>query len=61
MATKVNFLQYTCRFRINHKTLYSQIYPGPQCGSWTILDNGIGTVKCKVHYNKRLHPPVCYH
>ena len=35
MATKLNFLQYTYRFRINHKTLYSQTFPGPHFGSWT--------------------------
>ena len=29
MATKLNFLPYTYRFRINHKTLYSQTFPGP--------------------------------
>ena len=32
---KLNFLQYTYRIRINHKTLYSQTFPGPQFGSWT--------------------------
>ena len=36
MATKLNFLQYTYRFRINHKTLYSQTFPGPHFGPWTI-------------------------
>ena len=36
MATKLNFLQYTYRIRINHKTLYSQTFPGPHFGSWTI-------------------------
>ena len=36
MATKLNFLQYTYRFRINHKTLYSHTFPGPHFGSWTI-------------------------
>ena len=35
VATKLNFLQYTFRFRINHKTLYSQTFPGPHFGSWT--------------------------
>ena len=35
MATNLNFLQYTYRFRINHKTLYSQTFPGPHFGSWT--------------------------
>ena len=35
MATKLDFLQYTYRFRINHKTLYSQTFPGPYFGSWT--------------------------
>ena len=35
MATKLNFLQYTYRIRINHKTLYSQTFPGPHFGSWT--------------------------
>ena len=35
VATKLNFLQYTYRFRINHKTLYSQTFPGPHFGSWT--------------------------
>ena len=35
MATKLNFLQYTYRFRINHKTLYSQTFLGPHFGSWT--------------------------
>ena len=39
MATKLNFLQYTYRFRINHKTLYSQTFPGPHFGSWTIMKN----------------------
>ena len=38
MVTKLNFLQYTYRFRINHKTLYSQTFPGPHFGSWTILN-----------------------
>ena len=28
VATKLNFLQYTYRFRINHKTFYSQTFPG---------------------------------
>ena len=36
VATKLNFLQYKYRFRINHKTLYSQTFPGPHFGSWTI-------------------------
>ena len=36
MATKLNFLQYTYRIRINNKTLYSQTFPGPHFGSWTI-------------------------
>ena len=36
VATKLNFLQYTYRFGINHKTLYSQTFPGPHFGSWTI-------------------------
>ena len=35
MTTKLNFLQYTNGFRINHKTLYSQTFPGPHFGSWT--------------------------
>ena len=35
VATKLNFLEYTYRFRINHKTLYSQTFPGPHFGSWT--------------------------
>ena len=35
VATKLNFLQYTYRFGINHKTLYSQTFPGPHFGSWT--------------------------
>ena len=35
VATKLNFLQYTYRIRINHKTLYSQTFPGPHFGSWT--------------------------
>ena len=35
VATKLNFLQYTYRFSINHKTLYSQTFPGPHFGSWT--------------------------
>ena len=29
VATKLNFLQHTYRVRINHKTLYSQNFPGP--------------------------------
>ena len=33
MATKLNFFQYNYRFRINHKTLYSQTFPGPHFGS----------------------------
>ena len=37
MATKLNFLQYTYRIRINHKTLYSQTFPGPHFGSWTTM------------------------
>ena len=37
MATKLNFLQYTYRFRVNHKTLYSQTFPGPNFGSWTSI------------------------
>ena len=28
VATKLNFLQYTYRSRINHRTLYSQTFPG---------------------------------
>ena len=28
VATKLNFLQYTNRFRIDHKTLYSQTFQG---------------------------------
>ena len=36
VATKLNFLQYTYRLRINHKTLYSQTFPGPHFGSWTM-------------------------
>ena len=28
MVTKLNFLQYNYRIRINHKTLYSQTFPG---------------------------------
>ena len=28
VATKLNFLQFTCRVRINHKTVYSQTFPG---------------------------------
>ena len=35
VATKLNFLQYTYRFRINNKTLYSQTFPGPHFVSWT--------------------------
>ena len=35
VATKFNFLQYTYRIRINHKTLYSQTVPGPNFASWT--------------------------
>ena len=35
VATKLNFLQYTYRIRNNHKTLYSQTFPGPNFGSWT--------------------------
>ena len=35
VSTKLNFRQYTYRFRINHKTLYSQTIPGPHFGSWT--------------------------
>ena len=35
VATKLNFLQYTYRFMIDHKTLYSQTFPGPHFGSWT--------------------------
>ena len=34
VATKLNFLQYAYRFRINHN-LYSQTFPGPHFGSWT--------------------------
>ena len=36
VATKLNLLPYTYRFRINHKTLNSQTFPGPHFGSWTI-------------------------
>ena len=36
VATKLNFLQYKYRFRINHKTLYSQTFPGPHFCSWII-------------------------
>ena len=36
VATKLKILQYTYRFRINHKTLYSKTFPGPHFGSWTI-------------------------
>ena len=36
MATKLNFLQYSYRPRINHTTLYSQTFPGSHFGSWTI-------------------------
>ena len=35
VATKLNFLQHTYRIRNNHKTLYSQIFPGPHFGPWT--------------------------
>ena len=35
LASKLHFLQYTYRFGINHKTLYSQTFPGPHFGSWT--------------------------
>ena len=37
VATKFNFLQYTYRIRINHKTLYSQTFPGLHFGSWTSI------------------------
>ena len=45
MATKLNFLQYTYRIRINHKTLYSQTFPGPHFGSWTMLESWIDTLQ----------------
>ena len=53
MATKLNFLQYTYRFRTNHKTLYSQTFPGPHFGSWTIA------VLCP--YNKSIDSISVYH
>ena len=37
VANKLNFLQCTYSFKINHKTLYSQTFPGPHFGSWTII------------------------
>ena len=44
MATKLNFLQYTYRFRINHKTLYSQKFPGLHFGSWTTQGSVLGPI-----------------
>ena len=45
VATKRNFLQYTYRFRINHKTLYSQTFPCPHFGSWTISTGSVNLVR----------------
>ena len=50
VATKLNFFQYTYRFRINHKTLYSQTFQGPQFGSWTSMENRLNENKSKRLY-----------
>ena len=38
VATKLNLLECTYRFRINHKNLYSQTFPGPHFGFWTKME-----------------------
>ena len=50
VATKFHFFQYTYRFRISHKTLYSQIFQGPQFGSWTSMENRLNENKSKRFY-----------
>ena len=46
VATKLNFLQYTDRFRIHHKTLYSQTFPGPRFGCWTTALGEMKNIIC---------------
>ena len=50
VATKLNFLQYTYRFRIDHETLYSQTFPCPHFGSWTSMANRLNGNKSKRLY-----------
>ena len=51
VATKLNFLQYTYRFRIKHKTLYSQTFPGPHFGSWTTRPHWLNDLTLQCHHN----------
>ena len=55
VATKLNFLQYTYRFRINHKTLYSQTYPGHHFGSW----NNMVVHTALQHLRQNLDQSLC--
>ena len=46
-GNQAKFFQYTYRFMINHKTLYSQTFQGPQFDSWTSMENRLNENKSK--------------
>ena len=61
MATKLNFLQYTYRIRINQETVYSQTFPGPHFGSWTINFITHYSLLARSLARPPAHPPSSLH